>query len=433
MKISARKIIDYTKPRRSLNPAEDTSGDQPVLRNGPGVIAGGIQGYMMGKIPGAIGGTIGSFVGTSLGKKTDSVALKSAAGALTGAALSAATTAGLAAISGQGAAVPALVMSAVVGGLSGLTGTLAAEKGGNGVMSGGIQGFLVNKTVGAASGSLGGYVGVRVGEKTGSTETAMLAGAATGAALGAAAAAGLGLLAGQTPNLRILGGSALLGGFAGTVGTLTGSKRAAPRDGVYGGMLAGMVGATYTGNPALGIATAAASGYAARAKTPLGQAVVGTVLGAAAGGIAGAPMGWSAVAVNALAGAVATPLGSIVGTTARQVMRNAQVDLVNGINKKWIDPMLEKRKLSHTEKVLVGAAAGGIMLGTVGMVGGWKGAAIMGTVGLAAGAFQTDKIIKTVKMERAMHRARVENASIPGTFDRVLEEQQRILEEAGVA
>lgn len=400
------------------------------MRPGPGVIAGAVQGYMLGQLPGAIGGTVGSFVGSGVvGKKTDSTMVKAAAGALVGAGLSAATQAGLSALAGAGASVPALVTSAISGGLAGLTGTLAAEAGGMGVMSGGIQGFIANRTPGLAAGGLGGFVGIRVGEKTGSTEKAVLAGAASGAAIGAAAVAGFAALAGQNASVAVLTTSALMGGFAGAVGTLSGSKRAAPRDAVYGGALAGMMAATYTGSPALGIATAAAAGYAGRAKTPIGQAVVGSVIGAVAGGIAGAPLGLQGAAISALAGAIATPVGSIAGTTFRQVMRNAQVDLVNGINNK-LDPYLEKNPLSHNQKLLAGAVAGGVTLGVLGGIAGWQGTVVMGAAGMALGAYQTHKLIKTVEHEREVTQAVVRYTSIPGAFDGIIEEQKRLVEEA---
>lgn len=428
MKISGRAIVDYTRPRIDREKGIDTSGDSPVLQPGPGEIAGGVQGYLMGQLPGAIGGVVGAYTGRLVSQKSDSKILKFSASTLAGAALSTATAAGLAALTGAGATVPALAATAVVGGLAGLSGSLASEPGGTGIMSGGIQGFISNRISGAASGSIGGYIGVRAGVKTGSTELAVLTGSLAGAAVGAASTAGLAAIAGQILPWQVAAGSALLGGFAGAVGTLAGSMRSAPRDAVYGGMVAGMIGASYTGNPALGIAGAAAAGYAARAKTRTGQVVLGTLVGAGAGFVAGLPGGLETAAVSALAGAIIAPVGSVGGTAVRQVMRNGQVDLIEGINSKWIDPYLAKNKIGDKTKIAAGAAAGGILLGSLGMVGGLEGVAVMGGIGAVVGAYQTHKLIKTVKQQRDAQAVVREYMPIPAAMAHVLEHQKAIAE-----
>jgi hypothetical protein len=397
---SLQKVSKYTAPRVDRAKGIDTSGDEVVVdpngnsvarRSGPGVMAGGIQGYLLDGISGAAGGLIGSFSGAAVAKKTNMLA-GAATGTTVGALTSVALTAGLAAAFGG---TPGnLIFAAVSGGLAGLSGTLASAPGGAGVMSGGIQGFVGNRMSGMAAGSVGGYIGLEVGERTGSTPLALLAGTASGALMGAGTTAGLLALVGGSANTAMLVGSAVLGGLAGVAGTIGGSLRSAPKDGVYGGMAAGMAAGAMVGNPMLGLSTAAASGFAARAESKVGQMILGAGAGAVTGAISGALLGPAHILTGAIAGALAAPVGAVVGTASRQVMRNAQVDLVDGINKKFVDPYLEKHTLTHTQKVMVGAAAGGLALGTTGMIAGWKGVAVMGTLGAAAGAFHWDRVIK---------------------------------------
>lgn len=397
---SVKKVIQYTQPRVDRAKGMDTSGDEVLVdqvgnpvprRAGPGVLAGGIQGYLLDGVSGAAGGLIGSATGAAVAKKTNMLA-GAAAGTTVGALTSVALTAGLtAAVGGQPGN---LIFAAVSGGLSGLSGTLASAPGGSGVMTGGIQGFVGNRMSGMAAGSVGGYVGLEVGQRTGSTPLALLAGTGAGALMGAGTTAGLLHLVGGSANTAMLVGSAALGGLAGFAGTIGGSLRSAPKDGVYGGMATGMAAGAMVGNPMLGLGTAAAAGFAARTESPVGQLILGAGAGAVTGAITGALMGPAGILPGAIAGAIAAPLGAVAGTASRQVMRNAQVDLVEGINKKYVDPYLEKKTLSHTQKVMVGAAAGGLALGTTGMIAGWKGVAVMGTLGAAAGAFHWDRVIR---------------------------------------
>lgn len=400
---SLKKVVNYTAPRIDRAKGVDTSGDEVIVdrngdsvarRAGPGVLAGGIQGYLLDGVSGAAGGLIGSVSGAAVAKKSNMLA-GAAAGTTVGALTSVALTAGLSAT--FGGQPGNLIFAAVSGGLAGLSGTLASAPGGAGVMSGGIQGFVGNRMSGMAAGSVGGYVGLEVGERTGSTGLALAAGTASGALMGAGTTAGLLGLVGSSATPGMLVGSAVLGGLAGFAGTIGGSLRAAPKDGVYGGMAAGMAAGAFTGNPMLGLSTAAASGFAARAESKVGQLILGVGAGAVSGAVAGALLGPSGIVSGAVAGAIAAPLGAVAGTSSRQVMRNAQVDLVDGINKKFVDPYLEKNTLSHAQKVMVGAAAGGLALGTTGMIAGWKGVAVMGTLGAATGAIHWDRTIAKAK------------------------------------
>jgi hypothetical protein len=421
-------IQRYTKPRVDPQKGINTSGDSPELRPGPSAITGGIQGYLLDGVGGAMGGVVGSFAGAKVAKKSNMLA-GAATGFGVGAVTTAAVAAGLAAATGAVSTPVTLAMSAVSGGLAGLSGTLASTAGGSGILSGGIQGFVGNRTSGMAAGSLGGYIGLQVGKKTGSTGTAVLAGTGAGAVIGAGTTAALitGLGGGGLTPMMLVG-SAVLGGLAGAVSTVSCSRRSAPRDGAYGGMLTGMAAGSMVGNPSLGLASAAASGFAARAKTNTGKAVLGVAGGAVAGALAGGLQGPAGIVSGAIAGAIAAPVGAIVGTTTRQVMRNAQIDLVNVINTKMVDPYLEKNKLTKTQKLAVGAAAGGLILGTTGMVAGTKGMAIMGTLGAIAGVVQTDRMISKVTEYRDAAKNADEFSAPPQVFGEVIAAQQKISE-----
>lgn len=430
---SLQKVVSYTQPRVDRAKGVDTSGDEVLIRDdkgvplprraGPGVMAGGIQGYLLDGISGAAGGVLGSATGMAVAKKTNMLA-GAAAGTTVGALTSVALTAGMAAV--LGGTPGSLMFAAVSGGLAGLSGTLASAPGGAGVMSGGIQGFVGNRMSGMAAGSIGGYVGLEVGERTGSTPLALLAGTASGALMGAGATAGLLSVAGGSPNAGLLVSSAVLGGLAGFAGTIGGSLRSAPKDGVYSGMAAGMAAGAMVGNPLLGLSTAAASGFAARAESKVGQAILGVGAGAISGAISGALLGPANILTGAIAGAIAAPVGTVVGTTLRQVMRNGQVDLIDGINRKYVDPYLEKHTLSHAQKVMVGAAAGGLMLGTTGMIAGWKGVAVMGTLGATAGAFHWDRVIKKAKTYKQAASNTDEYSRNKAVFAGVVAAQSRI-------
>jgi len=427
---STKAAVDYTKPRIDPEKGIDTSGDSPTLKPGPGVIAGGIQGFMAGNmvskqhgVAGALGGVTGSFAGSAVAQKTN-MALGAATGFGVGAATTAVVSAGLTAALGGIPNTTALAITALGGGIAGLSGTLATTPGGQGILSGGIQGYVGTRDItGMAAGSLGGYVGLEVGKATGSTGTAVAAGTAAGALVSAGGAAALAHAFGGGAALSTLAGSAVLGGLAGAVATVSCSRRSAPRDGAYGGMLVGMGAGAYLGNPSLGLATAAAGGFAARAKTNTGKALLGAAGGAVAGAMAGGLYGPAGIWQGALVGAVAAPAGAILGTATRQVMRNAQVDLINVINNKVVDPYLEKHTLSKAQKVMVGAAAGGLVFAPIGLVAGWEGVAGLGTLGAAAGAFSTNRMINKAESYRDAVSTLPEYSAPPSVFANVIASQ----------
>lgn len=269
-------------------------------------------------------------------------------------------------------------------------------------IAGGIQGYITGGPGGAAAGLIGGYAGVKLGEKTGSFGVALGSGALIGAGVAVAVTAGLAAMGGVAIPPQLLLGPAMMGGFTGAVGALSGSRRAATRDSVYGGMLMGGLAFVATGNPGMVIAGAAGAGAAGRAVTPAGRAVLGVVTGAATGAVAGLMTG--NIVTCALMGAAMGSVGSLAGPVLRQVQRNATEDLTISINKK-LDPWLQKHPLSKRGKITAGAVSGALMLGPIGLVAGGKGAAVMAGVGAVVGAVSTYKLLE--KREKAAEAQKI--------------------------
>lgn len=275
----------------------------------------------------------------------------------------------------------------------GTGGDLPSSSSASGVLGGAFQGYISGGVVGAASGALGGYVGVKAGEKAGSFAVAVGAGAATGAAIGAVATSAMAAMVGGPVGVGLAASGALVGGFAGAVGTLSGSRRAVTRDSVYGGMLAGAIASVYTGNPAMMIAGAAGAGMGGRAAKPAGRIVLGALTGAAAGAAAGVFGGPQTMLAGAVAGAIIGPIGTVVGPTVRQMQRNLTMDLTVALNKR-VEPWIEKHPLGTKGKLVAGAAMGALMIGPVGLLFGATGVAVTASVGAAAGAVQTYRFLK---------------------------------------
>ena len=282
----------------------------------------------------------------------------------------------------------------------GTSGDLPASSAASGVMAGAIQGYVSGGAVGAASGAVGGFVGVKAGEKAGSLGVAVAAGSATGAAMGALAVGALATLVGGPVGLGLAASGALVGGFSGAVGTLSGSRRATTRDSVYGGMLTGAAAAAWTGNPAAMIAGAAGAGLGGRAAKPAGRLILGALAGAATGAVAGVMGGPPAMLAGAAAGAVIGPVGSLVGPTLRQVQRNLTADVTAALNKK-IEPWLEKHPLGTRGKLLAGAVMGSLIAGPVGLIFGLPGLAVTTAVGAVGGAVQTWRFLRKAKAAQA--------------------------------
>ncbi len=269
----------------------------------------------------------------------------------------------------------------------------------SGALSGGIQGLISGARLGgitgalsgAAAGSLGGLVGTKIGFRYQSFPYALAAGAVTGAVGAAAITAAFGALTGQPLTAANLVGYSLMGGLTGAVGTLGGSRRATTRDSVYGGYTAGLVAESYTHNPLAALAGAAGAGIGGRANTLGGRLALGGVSGAALGALtsvpyflAGHPEAAQVLVEGLVAGVASAPLGTLVGPVARQVTRNAQDDLVAGINKK-IDPWLEKNPLGKGGKMAAGAALGALTLGSFGMLAPVVGVGLLPALAVSAG------------------------------------------------
>lgn len=269
-----------------------------------------------------------------------------------------------------------------------------------GALSGGIQGLIsgarlagaTGAVTGGVAGAVGGLVGTKIGFKYQSFPLAMSAGAGAGAVTAATLTVAMSLLTHTPITVPTLAGNSLMGGLTGLVGTLGGSRRAVTRDSVYGGYTAGMVASQYTHNPLAALAGAAGAGIGGRAQTALGRAALGSLSGAAIGALssvpyflAGHPMAAQALVEGITAGAVTAPVGTTVGPVFRQVTRNAQDEMVAGINQK-LDPWLEKHPLGTGGKMAAGAALGALTLGSFGMLAPVVGVPMLPALGVSAGA-----------------------------------------------
>lgn len=269
-----------------------------------------------------------------------------------------------------------------------------------GALSGGIQGMISGARLGGipgavsgvVAGAVGGLVGTKVGFKYQSFPLALAAGAGSGAIGAAAITVAMGLLTHQPLTIANVAGYSILGGLTGAVGTLGGSRRAVTRDSVYGGYTAGLVASQYTHNPLAALAGAAGAGIGGRAQTAVGRAALGTLSGAALGALssvpyflAGHPLAAQALVEGITAGAVTAPVGTTVGPVFRQVTRNAQDEMVAGINNK-LDPWLEKHPLGTGGKMAAGAALGALTLGSFGMLAPVVGVPMLPALGVSLGA-----------------------------------------------
>jgi hypothetical protein len=283
-----------------------------------------------------------------------------------------------------------------------------------GAMSGGIQGLISGSMLGGVPGALtggvagavGGLVGTKVGFKYRSFALAQTAGGLTGAAAAAGMYAATSAVFQQPIDNIALTGFAAMGAMTGIVGTLGGSRDAITRDGVYGGYLAGMAASQYVANPLLSLAGAAGAGLGGRAETRVGRLALAGVAGAALGAlscvpfaVAGHPEIGQLILHSMAGGAAAAAAGSMLGPGTRQVMRNAQDDMVSGINRK-LDPILEKYPPTTEVKVAAGAALGALTLGSLGLVAPTLGVglgtalAVSGTVGATIGGVKTYQAVR---------------------------------------
>ncbi|MBI3930111.1 MAG: hypothetical protein HY319_31520 [Armatimonadetes bacterium] len=446
-----RRVADYTRPRPT------TTGDFPPaitdkqLREqekqqlGSAAIAGAFQGFISGRmilggnlggIFGATAGVLGGYAGVAAGHKTHSTLAGFGAGAVSGAAISTLLPAALLGLSISPTIGQLTLTAAGVGAASGAASSgvgYLLEKGAKGAGSwrigaatGAITGALTTAGLtalaglplqlalpGAALGGLVGVLGSKLGQATAVAArnplntsppgwtTAVAKGAGAGAVAAAAITPGVATLALLPGVLERSLVPALVGGFSGAVGTLSGSRRAVMRDSVYGGLITGAIASAYTGNPAMAVAGAAGAGLAGRAVTPVGRVVLGLITGAATGAVAGVPGGTGGMISGALAGSATAVIGTLTGPVVRQVTRNATEDAILAANRR-IDPWLERHPLGTGGKLAAGAAAGALMVGPFGLLFGWEGVGAMAGLGATAGAVSTYRFLRKKEAQKAV-------------------------------
>jgi len=284
------------------------------------------------------------------------------------------------------------------------TGDLPTSSPLSGSIAGGIQGYLTGGPVMAGAGLAGGWVGVKVGEKTGSFALAVGTGAVVGGALAVGAAMSpLAAVLGAPVGPAGMGVAALLGGFTGAVGTLSGSRRASTRDGVYGGMVMGALARVFVPLPGLVIAGSVGGGVGGKAPTVVGRVILGTLAGAASGAMSGILGGPAVMVPSALVGAGVGALGAVIGPVFRQVQRNMTEDLTRKLISR-IDPYVEKHPLTKGQKIAIGATAGALTFGPLGLLFGLPGLGVAAGAGAVVGAASTWSFLR--KRDRAEAAAR---------------------------
>jgi len=233
--------------------------------------------------------------------------------------------------------------------------------------------------------------------KEGSFTKAVASGAVSGAVVTGLAFAGVAAIVGAPVTIPILAAGTILGGLSGAAGTLSGSRRASTRDGVYGGYMTGMAAASFTGNPALAIAGAAAGGIGGKAVKPLGRAILGAISGVVTGALTGVFGGPAGMVAGAVTGGVVGAVGAVIGHPVRNIIKN----LSNAIADKAIEKLEPaKRNAGDKTRLAAGIALGALSLAPLGLifyplVGSLAtGLGIAAGVGAVSGAVGTYKLLK---------------------------------------
>lgn len=267
-------------------------------------------------------------------------------------------------------------------------GDLPTSSSASAAIAGAIEGYISGGPIIAGAGVLGGYVGVKAGEKSGSFAVALGTGAVVGGGVGVISTLSLAALMNAPVAGPALGFGAMLGAFSGAVGTLSGSRRATTRDGVYGGLMSGALARVFVGNPALVVAGAVGGGIGGKAPTPVGRFILGGMAGAASGALSAVLGGPALMIPSAVAGAAVGAIGAVMGPVVRQVQRNATEDLTRKLIEK-IDPYVQKHGISRGQKIALGAAAGALTLGPLGLLFGLRGLGIAAGIGMTVGGIST--------------------------------------------
>lgn len=198
-------VVDYTRPKPSqLMPGQNTSGDVPVPRTAEqvdglcnrGAMSGGIQGLIsgarLGGIPGAVSGAVagavGGLVGTKVGFRYQSFPYALASGALSGAVGAAAISTALSFFTGQPVNVASLAGYSILGGLTGVVGTIGGSRRATtrdsvygGYTAGLVASTYTHNPLAALAGAAGAGIGGRAQSALGRTGLSLVSGAAVGA------------------------------------------------------------------------------------------------------------------------------------------------------------------------------------------------------------------------------------------------------------
>lgn len=223
-----KKLKEYTEPKYYTNQYGQTReyGDSPDVRPVGAALGGGIQGYIFGGGPvGLLSGALGGYVGTEVSRSTQSVTKGLAAGAATGAAAGVATATALSIlVNGTTPGVGVLIPIAILGGLSGTTGTLSGNKFvsvQDGMYGGVTAGLVAQALTGNSAMALAGAVGGGAGGIAETTTGKLILGGGAGALAGAVTAIPALITMGAN-GLPILAISATAGALSGATGAVAG-------------------------------------------------------------------------------------------------------------------------------------------------------------------------------------------------------------------
>lgn len=374
---TGRNLVAYTRPR------PDTIGDTPVPLWESGAIVGGLQGWLSGGPITGVAGLMGGFAGVKTAEMAAARYEKRA-------------------IDRAGDALLARVLPTVPAAEHAQVQALVAD----------IKKKPDALAILAANGVPAQNT---VGENLKTFFASLGGGAATGALFGGALTASLAVAFNHPLGAASIAMGGLLGGLGGMVGTLSGSRLASTRDGVYGGMMLGLLLRGATGNPFAAIAAAVGGGIGGKTPTVLGRVTLGSVSGALTGAATAAFAGPAAAGTAAAVGAALGAGGALIGPIVRQVIRNICADMTSAISSK-LEPYLAKHPPSPATKVVLGGVATALMLGPLGMLFGLNGIAVGAGLGMAWGSIATWRKVRhqeAVKQAAARAAAPSQAASAP--------------------
>lgn len=247
----ARSLASWAAPRTSrVDPRMDTSGDIPPPRSqaqvdslcNQGAMSGAIQGLVSGAqlggwqagVAGASAGAIGGLVGSKIGFKFQSLPLALSAGAATGAVTCAAMGWALSALTGAPLSSTSLAAGSLMGGLTGLVGTLGSSRRSatrDSVYGGYTTGLIARTMTGNPLAGLASAAGAGWAARQENVAARVGIAALGGAAVGALTALPF-FVAGHPQAMQMLTQGAIAGGVSAPAGVLLGPVvRQATRNG----------------------------------------------------------------------------------------------------------------------------------------------------------------------------------------------------------